>query len=199
MPPEVAKELPAHWPFGIPTPLVDEDNDNTEADAHKVNGDDGTNATDRRSSRFARDDDIAQQAVDALAEAGNLNRRQSMRLGAGGSGEAVGTPRAGSLHGIPSRRSFGGWFSSQGVQGAQHCAQSVWSSRDRDSGVREEKVDSDALEEGGLRKLQAGDDRAGSRGSGGTSGWRISGLFGPSLPTNLTQRGASVRDVLDVA
>lgn len=82
MPPEVARQLPAHWPFGIPA-------DSASSDSEEDSGGEGP-----RPSISIKQADIAQNAVDALNEAHQLNRRQSFLMSA----------RAGTVSGDGSER-----------------------------------------------------------------------------------------------
>ncbi|CAM9270799.1 unnamed protein product [Ectocarpus fasciculatus] len=101
VPPKFQASMPAHWPFGIKadsssdssSSSSDDDDDNggtgakerkeevadvgEEADMDTDSGEEGAFPS---SSISARQDSMAQQAVDALNEADNLNRVQSFRL-----------------------------------------------------------------------------------------------------------------------
>lgn len=77
VPPEVARGLPAHWPFGVPADTSsDSDNEGEKKDDENLDSDGegpGSCISNMQS-------DIAQHAVDALNEADQLNRRQSFLI-----------------------------------------------------------------------------------------------------------------------
>lgn len=139
VPPKFQASMPAHWPFGVKADSSsdsssedddDDDNGGTAAKEQKeeladvgeevdTDTDSGGEGALPSSSISARQDSMAQQAVDALNEADNLNRVQSFRLVPRSVSGATLRPAAPAL---ATGASAGGGDGGTGGDGGRHAA-----------------------------------------------------------------------------